>query len=55
VSLVGNIYGIGKYLGGNYNKVEGLNGWDNFVNTVLDNDVTRYGHDIVTHGTLYTD
>ena len=55
VSVFGNIVGGVGYLTGNGYKTEGLNGWQNFVNNVMDNDITRYGDDIVKYGTLNTD
>lgn len=55
VSAFGNIVGGVGYLSGNGYKTEGLNGWQNFVNNVMDNDITRYGDDIVKYGTLNTD
>lgn len=33
--------------------VEGLNGWQNYWDKVLDNPVTRYGKDVIEHGTLF--
>ena len=54
-SVYGNISGGINYLLGNGEKVEGLNGWQNFVNNVMDNDITRYGDDIVKYGTWRRD
>lgn len=50
VSAFGNLVGSINYLTGNGYKTEGLNGWQNFVNNVMDNDITRYGDDIVKYG-----
>lgn len=50
VSAFGNLVGGIGYLTGNGYKTEGLNGWQNFVNNVMDNDITRYGDDIVKYG-----
>lgn len=51
ISAFGNIVGGTEYLlGGGYNT-EGLNKWQNFVNNVMDNEITRYGNDIVKYGT----
>ena len=50
VSAFGNLVGGIGYLTGNGDKTEGLNGWQNFVNNVMDNDITRYGNDIVKYG-----
>lgn len=50
VSAFGNLVGGIGYLTGNGDKTDGLNGWQNFVNNVMDNDITRYGDDIVKYG-----
>lgn len=55
VSAFGNLVGGIGYLTGQGYKTEGLNDWQNFVNNVMDNDITRYGDDIVKYGTLNTD
>ena len=55
VSAFGNIVGGVGYLTGNGYKTEGLNDWQNFINNVMDNDITRYGDDIVKYGTLNAD
>lgn len=52
VSAYGNIVGGAKYLVGAGYETEGLNGWQNFINNVMDNDITRYGDDIVKYGTI---
>ena len=52
VSAYGNIVGGAKYLVGAGYETEGLNGWQNFINNVMDNDITRYGDDIVKYGTM---
>jgi hypothetical protein len=50
VSVFGNLVGGAKYLAGEGYETEGLNGWQNFVNNVMDNEITRYGDDIVKYG-----
>ena len=50
--LVGNVKGIYDYLSGNYEDVEGMNGWNNFLNSMIDNDWTRYASDVVEYGTF---
>lgn len=52
ISVFGNIVGGSRYLTGAGYKTEGLNGWQNFVNNVMDNEITRYGDDIVKYGTV---
>ena len=49
-SAYGNIVGGVKYLTGNGYETEGLSNWQNFINNVMDNDITRYGDDIVKYG-----
>ena len=50
ISAFGNLVGGAKYLAGEGYETEGLNGWQNFINNVMDNEITRYGDDIVKYG-----
>lgn len=52
VGLAGSVKGAIDYLDGDYEDNPNLNGWDNFMNSVIDNDWTRYGNDIVQYGTV---
>lgn len=52
VGLAGSVKGAIDYLDGDYKDNPNLNGWDNFMNSVIDNDWTRYGNDIVQYGTV---
>lgn len=52
VSLLGSVKGAIDYFDGDYKDNPNLNGWDNFMNSVIDNDWTRYGNDIVQYGTV---
>lgn len=52
ITTAGMLYGAGKYIIGQGDKVEGLNGFQNFWNNVIDNDVTRFGNDVITYGTI---
>lgn len=52
VGLMGNIKGVYDYLAGNHEDIEGMNGWNNFLDSVIDNDLTRYANDVVEYGTL---
>lgn len=52
VSLLGSVKGAVDYFDGDYKDNPNLNGWDNFMNSVIDNDLTRYGNDIVQYGTV---
>lgn len=49
--LVGNIKGIYDYFAGNHKDVEGMGAWNNFLDSVIDNDWTRYANDVVEYGT----
>lgn len=53
ITASGMVWGLGKAITGNGNDVEGLNGFQNFMSTVLDNEVTRYGNDVITYGTMF--
>ena len=52
ISTAGMFSGLFNAAIGNYEKNENLNGFENFMNEVLDNEVTRFGNDIVTYGTF---
>lgn len=52
VSLLGSVKGAIDYFDGDYKDNPNLNSWDNFMNSVIDNDWTRYGNDIVQYGTV---
>lgn len=49
---VGALNGAGNYILGDYNRVEGLNEWDQFMNSVIDNPISRHGNDMVEYGSL---
>lgn len=50
VGGVGAIKGATDYFNGNYKNNPDLDAWDNFMNSSLDNDWTRYGNDVVKYG-----
>lgn len=52
VGLAGSIKGAIDYLDGTYKDNPDLDGWDNFMNSVMDNEWTRYGNDIVQYGAV---
>lgn len=52
IGAFGMLKGAFDYATGNYHKVKGLNGFENFVNSIMDNDITRYGNDITKYGTI---
>ena len=49
---VGALNGIGNYILGTNENVEGLGMWDNFVNSIIDNPISRYGNDMVEYGSI---
>lgn len=52
VGLVGSVKGAIDYFDGTYKDNPDLDGWDNFMNSVMDNEWTRYGNDIVQYGAI---
>lgn len=52
IGIYGMLKGAYDYAAGNYKDVEGLNGFENFMNSVMDNDITRFGNDVVQYGTI---
>lgn len=52
VGLVGPVKGAIDYFDGTYEDNPDLDGWDNFMNSVIDNEWTRYGNDIVQYGAI---
>lgn len=52
VGLVGSVKGAIDYFDGTYKDNPDLDGWDNFMNSVIDNEWTRYGNDIVQYGAI---
>ena len=53
ISTAGMLVGAFNYFAGNHEDVKGLNGFGNFLDSVMDNKVTRYGNDVVTYGTIF--
>lgn len=52
ISTAGAFKGMIDYIDGTYEKKDYLNGFENFMSSVMDNDWTRYGNDVVQYGTL---
>ena len=52
VGLAGSVKGAIDYFDGTYEDNPDLDGWDNFMNSVMDNEWTRYGNDIVQYGAI---
>lgn len=55
VGLAGSLKGAIDYFDGTYEDNPDLDGWDNFMNSVMDNEWTRYGNDIVQYGAILPD
>lgn len=52
VSFAGALKGALDYIDGNYQDKDYLSGFENFMNSVIDNNWTRYGNDIVQYGSF---
>lgn len=52
VGLAGSVKGAIDYFDGTYKDNPDLDGWDNFMNSVMDNEWARYGNDIVQYGAI---
>ena len=52
IIAVGALYGMYDYVFGDYEDVEGLSAFDNLLNSMMDNEVTRYGNDIIRWGSF---
>lgn len=55
VTAGGVLYGTGNYLFGDYENIDGLSGWENYLTAIMDNDISNYGNNIVTTGSMYTE
>lgn len=55
IGFAGAVKGAVDYFDGAYKDREGLNGWQNFMNSVIDNNWSRYGNDVVQYGSLFKD
>ena len=53
VGTLGMIEGTWDYLAGNHEDVEGLSGFENFMDSVIDNDLTRLGSDIAEYNSVW--
>lgn len=54
IGFAGAVKGAVDYFDGTYEDREELNG-QNFMNSVIDNDWSRYGNDVVQYGSLFKD
>lgn len=55
VGLYGNLVGLADFIAGRHEKIEGVSGLGNLIDSMMDNDITRYGDDMVTYGTWRKD
>ncbi len=55
ISTAGAVKGAIDYFDGDYQDKDYLSGWENFMSSVMDNDWTRYGNDVVQYGSLWSD
>ena len=55
IAVAGAVKGAIDYFTGNYESKDYLSGFDNFMNSVIDNEVTRYGNDVTQWGSLFPD
>jgi hypothetical protein len=52
IGTYGMIKGAYDYVTGNSKDVKGLNDFENFMNSVMDNNITRFGNDVTQYGTI---
>ena len=52
IGTFGMLKGVSDYIVGNHEDVEGLSGFENFIDAVMDNNITRYGNDVTQYGTI---
>lgn len=55
VGAYGNLVGLADFIAGKHEKIEGVSGLGNLIDSMTDNDITRYGKDMVTYGTWRKD
>lgn len=53
IGTFGMLKGTYDYAAGNHEDVEGLSGFENFIDAVMDNNITRYGNDVTQYGTIF--
>ena len=52
IGTYGMLKGTYDYIAGNHKDVKGLNGFENFMDSVMDNEITRFGNDVTQYGTI---
>lgn len=55
VGAYGNLVGLADFIAGKHENIEGISGLGNLSDSMTDNDVTRYGKDMITYGTWRKD
>lgn len=55
VGAYGNLVGLADFIAGKHEKTEGVSGLGNLIDSMTDNDITRYGKDMITYGTWRKD
>lgn len=53
IGTYGMLKGAYDYAAGNHEDVEGLTGFENFMDSVMDNEITRFGNDVTKYGTIF--
>lgn len=53
IGTLGMLKGAYDYAVGNSKDVKGLNDFENFMNSVMDNNITRFGNDVTQYGTIF--
>lgn len=49
----GLVKGNWDYFTGNHEDIEGASGFTNYIDALIDNDVTRWANDVIQYGTLF--
>lgn len=53
VGTYGMLKGAYDYVAGNHKDIKGLTGFENFMDSVMDNEITRFGNDVTKYGTIF--
>lgn len=55
VGAYGKLVGLADFIAGKHENIEGVSGLGNLIDSMTDNDITRYGKDMITYGTYNKD
>lgn len=55
VGAYGKLVGLADFIAGKHENIEGVSGLGNLIDSMTDNDITRYGKDMITYGTWRKD